>query len=73
MSLREGVPTEGDLYDPWPCLLVLDPRLISWPSRDQVLQWHDQLIALPSESVTGGLIASRWGSFSSKTVVGSHP
>ena len=58
-SPREGVPTEGNLYEPWPCHLALDPHVISWPSRDQALQWHGQLIALPSESVTGGLIASR--------------
>ena len=78
MSQSEGASTEGNLYDSWHHILILDPNIISWPSGDQDLQWHGQLIALLSESVTTspsgrGLVSSRWGSSSSGTVVGRHP
>lgn len=52
MSQSEGASTEGNRYDSLHHILILDADIISWPSGDRDLQWHGQLIALLSESVT---------------------
>lgn len=37
MSQREGASTEGNLYDSWHHILMLDPHTISWPSGAKIL------------------------------------